>query len=222
MFLLSSYFYVLYIGNGLYRAVSKACQKRWAASKALLCASLMSHREEKHTNLRQKVASEIAENQIWYDKDSPGFASELASDSRILLANYSHYTENTSTDGTWSDINHMYALSAVIGLPIESYFPSTNRNNNPFQRLIKGRGVTKKKIRVQVESRIFFRFLNKTNNDPIKIMWTSTTLPSPLKIGNLRIDHFVPLIKRDDFRWYKNRFQLGIHFSYPATISFYR
>ena len=120
---------------------------------------------------------------MWYDKDSPNFASELAKDPRILLSNYSHYVEETPKNGTLSDINHIYALSSVIKAPIKCYFPSTNPNNNPFQRLIVGRGVTDNKM-----------------EEIIKIMWTATQLPSPLKIENLIIDTFAPLIEKNDLK----------------------
>ena len=120
---------------------------------------------------------------MYYDKDSPNFASELAKDPRILLSNYSHYVEETPKDGTLSDINHIYALSSVLNAPIRWYFPSNNPNNNPFQKLIVGRDVTH----------------NKTE-ETIKIMWTATQLPSPLKIENLIIDTFVPLIEKNDLK----------------------
>ena len=136
-----------------------------------------------HMDLRQKVADEIRENRNYYDKDSPNFASELAKDSRILLSSYSHYLQETPKDGTYSDINHIYALSSVIKRPIHCFFPSTNPKNNPFQRVVIGRGVKDVKER---------------DWKKIQIMWTASVLPSPFKIQNLIIDHFVPLIMKYD------------------------
>ena len=132
-----------------------------------------------HTVLRKKVADEIRDNQIWYDRDIPNFASPLANEPRISLSKYSDYVKETPKDGALSDINHIYALSAVIDEPIHCFFPSTNPNNNPFQRVVIGRGVKDAKESV---------------SERIHIMWTATILPSPLKIQNLMIDRFVPLL----------------------------
>ena len=126
--------------------------------------------------MRQKVAIEISEHQAWYDKDCSGLASELAKDPRIVVETYSDYLEKTIRNGEWSDIIQMYALSAVIGVPIESYCPSAAPQNNPYNRTIVGRGV-----------------IDNDAKRRMKIMWTSMTLPSPLRIENLTINHFVLL-----------------------------
>ena len=159
----------------MYRAVSLALYARtrypWNRSSQLS----VSH----HTVLRKKVADEIRDNQIWYDRDIPNFASPLANEPRISLSKHSDYVEETPKDGSPSDINHIYALSAVINEPIHCFFPSTNPNNNPFQRVVIGRGVKDAKV---------------YEEEKIHIMWTATVLPSPLKIQNLMIDRFVPLV----------------------------
>ena len=172
-------FSILNLGNGLYRAVSQALYIRDELFRTNRDSVL------RHTDLRKKVAIEIKENQLWYDVDSPIFVSELAKEQSILLSRYSSYVEETPKDGTLSDINHIYALSSVINSPIQCYFPSTNPNNNPFQRIVHGRGVT-----------------DELRSKKIRIMWTSTSLPKPLRISNLIIDHFVPLIDEYDSRRY--------------------
>ena len=160
----------------MYRAVSLAlhAQTRYGSSTGRDKDSV-----PHHTVLRKKVADEIRKNKLWYDKDIPNFASPLANEPRISLSKYSDYVEETPKDGALSDINHIYALSAVINEPIHCFFPSTNPNNNPFQRVVIGRGVKDAKESV---------------SERIHIMWTATVLPSPLKIQNLMIDRFVPLV----------------------------
>ena len=159
----------------MYRAVSLAIyartRYRWNRKKGISVP--------RHTVLRKKVADEIRDNQIWYDRDIPNFASPLANEPRISLSKYSDYVKETPKDGALSDINHIYALSAVINEPIHCFFPSTNPNNNPFQRVVIGRGV---------------KDVNEEEFERIRIMWTATVLPSPLKIQNLMIDRFVPLV----------------------------
>ena len=159
----------------MYRAVSLAMYARtrlpWNITEEISVP--------RHTVLRKKVADEIRDNQKWYDRDIPNFASPLANEPRISLSKYFDYVKETPKDGALSDINHIYALSAVINEPIHCFFPSTNSNNNPFQRVVIGRGVKDAKESV---------------SERIHIMWTATVLPSPLKIQNLMIDRFVPLV----------------------------
>ena len=161
----------------MYRAVSLAIYARticpWNNSERISVP--------RHTVLRKKVADEIRDNQIWYDRDIPNFASPLANEPRISLSKYSDYVKETPKDGALSDINHIYALSAVINEPIYCFFPSTNPNNNPFQRVVIGRGV---------------KNVKEHQLERIHIMWTATALPLPLTIQNLMIDRFVPLVLR--------------------------
>ena len=88
--------------------------------------------------MRQKVAIEIRENQTWYDKDSSGLASKLSKDPRVVVETYSDYLKKTIRNGEYSDIIQVYALSAVIGLPIESLSPSAAPNDNPYHTIIIG------------------------------------------------------------------------------------
>ena len=161
----------------MYRAVSLALYARTLYRLNRRTEISVPH----HTVLRKKVADEIRDNQIWYDRDIPNFASPLANEPRISLSKYSDYVEETPKDGSPSDINHIYALSAVINKPIHCFFPSTNPNNNPFQRVVIGRGV---------------KDVEDDEDERIHIMWTATVLSSPLKIQNLMIDRFVPLVER--------------------------
>ena len=170
----------------MYRAVSLALHARTGYFLRESYSSLSIKRDSvpDYTVLRKKVADEMRENQTYYDKDIPNFASPLANEPRISISKYSDYIEETSKNGTLSDINHIYALSAVINEPIHCFFPSTNPKNTPFQRVVIGRGV--KDAKVDVKKRIY-------------IMWTATVLPSPLKIQNLMIDRFVPLVHEYSF-----------------------
>ena len=132
--------------------------------------------ETKHVELRQRVFDEIRNNPNWYDKENPNFCSPFANDPEIMIENYSFYIENTPKLNEWCDINHMLALSAVLMIPIKSYYPTVRSNNNPFCRVIIGRGIP---VVEDIETNI-------------TIMWTSTIFPENME--DFRPNHFVPLI----------------------------
>ena len=132
--------------------------------------------DTEHESLRYLVGEEMKRYQKWYDKDHPGFCSPLANDLHIPLKDYEFYVGKIDQLGTWSDINHLYALSAVIKAPIESYLPTFSGLTSPYSRLIVGRRVRK-------------------FTPEIKLMWTSSSVtPQNFEKISEYIDHFVPLL----------------------------
>ena len=133
--------------------------------------------ETRHASLRQLVFREMKEHPEWYNKDDPNFCSPFSNDHEILLENFASYCENTPKLNEWCDINHILALSAVLNIPIESYYPSIQSIVSPYSRILIGRGVKK-----------------PDNPDTaLKIMWTCTELPQ--RIQDFVPNHFVPLIR---------------------------
>ena len=132
--------------------------------------------DTKHEELRYLVGKEMKLHRKWYDKDHPEFCSPLANDLRIPLKDYDFYVSTVDQLGSWSDITHLYALSAVIEAPIESYLPTSSGLTSPYSRLIVGRKNRK--------------FIPK-----IMLMWTSSSV-TPQNFDDLYnyIDHFVPLL----------------------------
>jgi hypothetical protein len=47
----------------------------------------------------------------------------LVSDNRIVVATYIQLARDVARIGAYADMMHMYALSAVLRLPIRSYYP---------------------------------------------------------------------------------------------------
>lgn len=97
---------VLGDGNCFYRAVSRA-----------LCGN-----ESYHILLRLKTAVEIIVNRKYYDIGRRSYV-DLIGDNRIIVSEYKKLVEDTVTLGSYSEMIHMYALSAVLNMPIRSFYP---------------------------------------------------------------------------------------------------
>ena len=149
--------------------------------------------ESQHMRLRRLVFQEMRDNPEWYDKDDPNYCSPFGNDLGIHLENYSYYFVTTPKDGVWSDINHILALSAVLNVPILSYFPSNQRAVNSFSRVLIGRNVSS----------------TATSDTKIKIMWTSTKAPG--RIENFVPNHFVPLVSyKSDEKYRQYNYQTDV------------
>ena len=145
-------------------------------------ASIAAYNDEsRHAEIRQRVFEEIRDNPNWYDKDDQHYCSPFGNDLSIKLENYSTYFINTPKDGEWSDFNHILALSAVLKIPIMSYFPSNSSTTSSFTRTLCGRNVLE----------------TDASDTKITIMWTSMSVPQ--KIEDLKPNHFVPLISQEMF-----------------------
>ena len=78
--------------------------------------------EQHHLYVRLLAACEIVENASYYDKNSPNC---IVTDDRIELADIAGVMREVLTDGSYADMLHLYAMSAVLDIRIQSYVPPT-------------------------------------------------------------------------------------------------
>lgn len=86
---------------------------------------------------------EILSYPTFYDSDHKKFV-DLVSDNRIVFATYVQLARDIARIGAYADMMHMYALSAVLRLPIRSYYPpqiNPEFASEPYSRKFCGRGV---------------------------------------------------------------------------------
>ena len=150
-------------GNYLYRAVSRA----------------LTGNETLYLLLRVLTLLEILAYPIYYDSDHKRFV-DLLKDNRIVVATYVQLAKDAARLGVYADMMHMYALSAVLKLPIRSYYPpqfNAEFVSEPYSRKVCGRGV------------------NLSDVPVCTVMWTSASN----RQGNSFVpNHFVPLLKRNN------------------------
>jgi len=94
-------------GNCLLRAISRALYGT----------------EVHHTFLRLKTALEILTWPQLYD-DTRSDYDDILNDTRLVLPSYRDTVRMACSEGAYTDIIHMYAVSAVIRAPILSVHPS--------------------------------------------------------------------------------------------------
>ena len=93
--------------------------------------------------LRVFTVLEILSYPTFYDSDHKKFV-DLVSDNRIVVATYIQLARDVARIGAYADMMHMYALSAVLRLPIRSYYPpqiNPEFASEPYSRKVCGRGV---------------------------------------------------------------------------------
>ena len=102
--------YVVGDGNCVNRAVSRA----------------LSGDEIQHGLLRLKTALEIVSNKIsnrkYYDTSMRTYC-DLIKDNRIIVSRYNKLIKDSIQLGAYSEMIHMYVLSAALNMPIRSYYP---------------------------------------------------------------------------------------------------
>ena len=96
-------------GNCLYRAVSR----------------LVYGQENMHKLLRLLTALEIGSFPQYYDPSDVQYVS-LVGNAPIHVPEYMDTLQTACTLGASSEVCHIYALSAVIAMPIQSVYPETN------------------------------------------------------------------------------------------------
>jgi len=147
-------------GNCLYRSVALALYGT----------------QDRYMELRARTAIEIALHRAWYDRDDAQFCAPFTDDPRIVCPSYGDLCVAVTKPGEYADVMHILALSAVIGLPIQSYYPplASCFSTQPLTTVILGRGV------------------NGRKKPKVYLMWTHCGLvPSE---GPVEINHFVPLL----------------------------
>jgi hypothetical protein len=148
-------------GNCLYRAISK-----------VICGN-----EALFILLRIFTLLEILSYPMFYDCDHKRFV-DLISDNRIVVSTYIQLAKDVGKMGAYADMMHMYALSAVLKVPIRSYYPpqlAAEFVSQPHSRKICGRGV------------------NVSGIPLCTVMWTQCVK----LVGSAFVpNHFVPLLKK--------------------------
>ena len=131
-----------------------------------------------HELLRLLSVLEILENRTHYDKEHRKFVDLIKHDD-IFISRYTSLVQDTCKLGTYSEMIHLYAVSAAIQIPLRSYYPPTCVNqliSEPYSRTIYGRGV------------------QKSLYSAATIMWTSILLPSTAL--KFRANHFCSLMQK--------------------------
>ena len=147
-------------GNCLYRAVSLGAYGT----------------QKYHLVIRLLSALEIVENQETYD----GGIHDLVSNNCIIVPTYAELVRRVATPSAYADMYAIYAVSAVVGAPIQSYHPSTGPHDNQS---------------AAYTTRILGRNVRSSKSLACTIMWTSTFIPSAT-VACFNPNHFVVLARR--------------------------
>ena len=149
-------------GNWLYRAISFGLFKT------------QSH----HLHLRLITALEISRNRKQYDVNHKDYRGRLV-DNRVIVNSYPHLIHEALRVTVCSEMQHMYALSEAIRMPIRSYYsPQIVRgfHSEPFHRKIVGHTA------------------NMSEEPAVTVMWTSQE--APLSAEDFHPIHIVPLMRK--------------------------
>ena len=150
-------------GNCLFRSVSL----------------LLYGNEEHHELLRLRTAVEVLKYPQWYDISREDCRCPFKNEVELVLPDYYRLCCEASTVGSECDVMILYALSSVIGRPIQSYFPPLNGSvlPSPLTRQIKG------------------RYDFPVSGKSFVIMWSSLSQISTTSVC-VDINHFVPLVEK--------------------------
>jgi hypothetical protein len=127
--------------------------------------------ETHHVHLRLLTAIEIILNAKYYS------ATDMF-DVRINVSPYDELVSVAVGYGRYAEFAHVKALSAVIGVSIQTYYPPLKLNtylSNALSCCVVGRGV-------------------KNSPSPLTIMWTQTTMPSSFE--KFAANHFCVFHRR--------------------------
>ena len=134
--------------------------------------------QKHHFHLRLITALEIINNKLHYDSSSKGYVDHIK-DNRIVTGSYQQLVSDAVSIGSYADMYHIFALSAALNRPIQSYYPplvSSIFHAEPYHRKIIGRGV------------------NASEEPAVTVMWTTTRQPHSFEA--FEPNHFVPLVRR--------------------------
>ena len=132
-------------GNCMFRAISLA----------------MYGTQDHHILLRLLVAIEIAQNRRFYDNEKPE-CKQMVSDEKVFIPHYYDVLLSAVRPGTYTELIHMLAASAVLRKVLQSYYPPAGVNNylaNSYTRKVIGRNV------------------RRTQNPVLCIMWSQLYVP---------------------------------------------
>lgn len=149
-------------GNCFYRSVSRA----------------LFGTESSHHHIRLLAALEMVEHRQFYDCDSADYR-DLVAELELVSDSYPELVHSVTTPSSYAEILHIFAVSAALGLPMQSYCPparSDTFRSGPLTRRIYGRGVRPATI------------------PRVVVMWTAAKMPK--QSAPFRPNHFVPLQAR--------------------------
>jgi len=135
-------------GNCLYRTISLA----------------ITGNQTHHVQLRVLCAIEMILNRHFYDISQRKYVDQIQ-DIRVVCSDYQNLLKSTVNINKFSEILNMYALSAVMGKPITSYYPpmvSSTFHTEPFTRKIIGRNV------------------KESSTSAATVMWPQMTIPNAM------------------------------------------
>jgi hypothetical protein len=129
-----------------------------------------------HLMYRLFTAVEMFLHPTFYDTKNRNLVY-LVCDNRVMASNYNDLLTTVTTPGGFAEMMHIYALSASLGEPVQSYFPAqlaTEFLSEPFSKKVVGREV------------------NRSAPPISTVMWTQMQ-PVQYKFDP---SHFVPLVPR--------------------------
>ena len=136
--------------------------------------------QDHHVYLRLKVAMELLDHRSSYDLQSPDHARDKPSyDPFLIVSPFDKLLRDATTLGAWSELMHVYALSAALGVAIGSYLPPTSLlpcGNSIYTCTVAG-------CRVRSSMQPAFT-----------VMWSSAVAPTVPT--DFRVNHIVLLAKR--------------------------
>jgi len=90
--------------------------------------------EKHHGYLRVRTALQIINNASAYSPDSPTF---VVHDLPVLTPDYRQLVRDTLTNGSYSEIVHLFAFSKALGIPFQSYCcPHETSSVHPYTLFI--------------------------------------------------------------------------------------
>ena len=123
------------------------------------------------------TAAELLSHRVFYDHTSDTFIPDLTN-SAVPVSDVGKLISMTLQPNQFAELAHMYALSAALDVPIQSYMPQSAAVcfTNPYTCVVRGRSV-------------------KSSSSPaFALMWTMQTVPK--RYVDFRANHFVWLRPR--------------------------
>ena len=142
-------------GNCMFRAVSRALYGT----------------ESLYGLLRLLTALEMSCHPAYYDATRADYSGNI-NDASVYITAYQDLLHAACTVGASSEFIHMYAVSAVVGVPIKSVHPSNSLHFQAWNETVVGRNV-------------------QQHAADIQLLWSSSALPSDS--SSFAADHFVVL-----------------------------
>jgi len=161
--------YALPDGNCLYRAISLG----------------LYNTDVYHTYIRLLTSIEMILHREDYDVTSDDYRHTIT-DSRILTSSYTNLIHSVTKNGSSAELMHLYAISAVIHLPISSFCPlGSLLVSHTYSICIYGRGV------------------RRATYSTVTVMWTMLGIPNNLAV-QFHPNHFALLarISKNDEHMY--------------------